>query len=72
MKTQRVKHEGPRIKTGPVKVGDDWTGIFIRGDEAIHLATMLRFLTSNLPPENLHQFCNELSDKLMACYENNK
>jgi len=26
------------MQTGPLKIGDDWPGIFIRGDEAIALA----------------------------------
>lgn len=33
-----------RVETGPVKIGDDWTGVFIRGDEAIHYAFMLEAL----------------------------
>jgi len=32
MKRQIVKYDG-RLNTGLVKNGDDWTGVFIRGDE---------------------------------------
>lgn len=30
-----------RLETGPVQCGDDWPGIFIRGDEAMHFAHAL-------------------------------
>jgi hypothetical protein len=32
----------PRVETGPLKFGDDWTGVFIRGDDAMFTADMLR------------------------------
>jgi len=32
IKRQIVKYDG-RLNTGLVKNGDDWTGVFIRGDE---------------------------------------
>jgi len=32
MKRQIVRYDG-RLNTGLVKNGDDWTGVFIRGDE---------------------------------------
>ncbi len=31
----------PRVETGPVQFGDDWPGIFIRGDNAFHYAINL-------------------------------
>ena len=30
-----------RVETGPVRFGDDWAGVFIRGDEALGLALAL-------------------------------
>lgn len=33
-----------RVETGPMKIGDDWTGIFIRGDNALAFALTLRNL----------------------------
>lgn len=30
-----------RIETGPLQVGDDWPGMFIRGDQALHASYML-------------------------------
>jgi hypothetical protein len=39
-----------RIETGPVQFGDDWPGIFIRGDNAIGYAMAIRRLLSELEP----------------------
>ena len=33
-----------RVETGPVQFGDDWPGVFIRGDHALALAYMLEGL----------------------------
>lgn len=40
-----------RVETGPIQFGEDWPGIFIRGDAAIffamHLRTLLDIKTSD-------------------------
>lgn len=33
-----------RPETGPMRFGDDWTGVFIRGDNAAYYAQNLRML----------------------------
>jgi hypothetical protein len=33
-----------RPETGPMKFGDDWTGVFIRGDDALNYALALKGL----------------------------
>lgn len=33
-----------RIETGPIQFGDDWPGLFIRGDNAIGYALQLQLL----------------------------
>jgi len=33
--------DGERVETGPVQFGDDWPGLFIRGDHALYLASVL-------------------------------
>ena len=33
--------EKGRVETGPVQFGDDWPGVFIRGDNANYYAFML-------------------------------
>ncbi len=34
----------PRVETGPTRFGDDWCGVFIRGDSAAYYAMMLRLV----------------------------
>ena len=31
----------PRVETGPTRFGEDWPGLFIRGDEALGYAMQL-------------------------------
>jgi len=38
-----------RIETGVVQCGDDWPGIFIRGDTAFALASALRHVLAAVP-----------------------
>lgn len=33
-----------RVETGRTQIGDDWPGVFIRGDNAFHYALRLRQL----------------------------
>ena len=42
-----------RVETGAVKFGDDWPGLFIRGDNAINLRRRIKDLLEYLPPEDL-------------------
>lgn len=37
-----------RVNTGAVRFGNDWTGLFIRGDEAHHLMLRVRQMTGIL------------------------
>lgn len=43
----------PRAETGPLRFGDDWNGVFIRGDNAMHYARVLRGILEN--PELLQR-----------------
>lgn len=40
---------GQRPETGAMKFGDDWTGVFIRGDNALVAADMLRQVIELIP-----------------------
>jgi hypothetical protein len=33
-----------RVETGPIQIGDDWPGVFIRGDNAIYYRMCLEAL----------------------------
>ena len=37
-----------RLETGPIQLGDDWPGVFIRGDDAIGYTTALRRVVHRL------------------------
>jgi hypothetical protein len=36
--------EATRVETGAVQFGDDWPGLFVRGDQAIHLAHCIGYV----------------------------
>lgn len=42
-----------RPETGPVAFGDDWPGVFVRGDDAIGLTVWLREALAVLPADAL-------------------
>ena len=42
METRILPAVDKRVETGPVKFGDDWTGLFIRGDSAFGLMMNLK------------------------------
>ena len=42
-----------RVETGAVKFGDDWAGLFIRGDNAINLRQRICDLIEYLPQEEV-------------------
>jgi len=42
-----------RAETGPMKFGDDWTGLFIRGDNAMVYKMLLDIVCGKLNKVNL-------------------
>jgi hypothetical protein len=59
-----------RTETGPMKIGDDWTGVFIRGDQALHAAMCIRAVL-NGPNDGFSRMTLEgLADILESCREN--
>ena len=43
--------DGERPETGPMQFGNDWPGVFIRGDHALAAAAHLERAIKLLPPE---------------------
>lgn len=39
----------PRVETGPTQFGDDWPGVFIRGDNAAYFAMHLEHVLTKGP-----------------------
>lgn len=43
---RKLDRKEPRVETGPVQFGDDWPGVFIRGDDAAgYYAGIIKTLT---------------------------
>lgn len=59
-----------RVETGIVKFGDDWPGIFIRGDNALYYALCLREAASLMAGVSAMFAADlkELADLLSSCY----
>lgn len=38
-----------RVETGAVRFGDDWPGLFVRGDVALYLAACIRTVLAAVP-----------------------
>jgi len=47
VRTIPVPPELARVETGPLAIGDDWPGLFIRGDNAVGMVSMIIGLLSN-------------------------
>lgn len=53
---RKLPKQEPRVETGPVQFGNDWPGVFIRGDNAAYYAMTLEGLLDELQQKQ------ELSD----------
>ncbi len=51
-KVRKLKGYKHRIETGAVQFGDDWPGLFIRGDDAFYLRQILESILEYIP-ENM-------------------
>lgn len=53
-KTRTLPSLDVRIETGNLKFENDWTGLFIRGDEAFALSMDLESILNKLDDDNLN------------------
>jgi hypothetical protein len=58
-----------RVETGPMQFGDDWPGVFIRGDEALFMAQHIEQSLTLLPAEwfATKAMLEGLRDTLRSC-----
>jgi hypothetical protein len=56
-----------RVETGPIQFGDDWPGMFIRGDNALIIAGMLDYIAKDLV-RSQKIFLTELAGLLRCCH----
>lgn len=62
-----------RISTGVLQIGKDWPGIFIRGDEALAMASVIElYLVEQGAPIVEHPVIKNLLDLLRSCDVNAK
>jgi len=58
----------PRVETGPLRFGDDWPGVFLRGDQAILAGETLDHLLRGGYLDGLHRRAlEELVEVLRSC-----
>ena len=63
-----------RTETGPLKIGDDWTGYFIRGDEACGMSDVMSALANGLedgtvPPHRVAEWLRRKAEDLARVVE---
>lgn len=63
-----IPHESYRVETGPVQFGDDWPGIFIRGDSAFAYGIALAQLARNPRDAIAAAQVRNLADLLATCH----
>lgn len=70
MKVQKIDVElEERIESGPTQFGDDWPGVFIRGDSASHFAHTLRRILSDYPRSLDKAVLESLASLLESSFE---
>jgi hypothetical protein len=61
MDIQMLPQQEQRVETGVVQFGDDWPGVFIRGDDAFAFALYLGNLLNRIPKSTILSM-NSISD----------
>jgi hypothetical protein len=58
-----------RVESGPMQFGDDWPGVFFRGDDALNFANMISLALTELPKDarNVRAVLTGLRDELRSC-----
>ncbi len=49
-------HAATRVETGALQINDDWPGVFIRGDNAMHYAMSIKQCLSRLESQTDSEF----------------
>ena len=61
-----------RAETGPMRFGDDWRGVFIRGDNASTYAEMLKLVLSERMEAITHTILLSLACDLDSAHEDSR
>ncbi len=57
-----------RVETGPVKLGYDWAGLFVRGDDCIMLRELLVLAKSKTSNPITHICIDEFLDNISVVF----
>ena len=67
-KIRQLPEQKQRMETGPIQFGEDWPGIFIRGDNAFGYIMDLRSIKESLPTNDFnHLHIDHLINLLASC-----
>ena len=72
MTLRQLPAQGERVETGPLQIGDDWPGVFMRGDYAgpmaMYLHAVLDDIRAGRAPNIINMACLEgLELTLQSC-----
>lgn len=48
LKVKKLSNQKKRVETGPIQFGEDWPGLFIRGDNCIYHSMYLRIVLESI------------------------
>ncbi len=59
--------EAQRVETGPIQFGDDWPGIFLRGDTALYFAYLLDNIKHSQTDPVIELILENFAELLSSC-----
>ena len=67
---RRFPEQSTRVECGPIAFGDDWPGVFFRGDTAAFYAMYLRALLEEMPEQEPELFRSFIARQTMIALAN--
>lgn len=64
---RKLPKQEPRVESGIIQFEDDWSGIFLRGDDALAFAITLKQALDNKKNWVVETQLNALTELLMSC-----
>ena len=64
---KKIPYDQSRIETGVVQFGNDWPGVFIRGDEALGLASDIKIVLKSNDPLLMSKMLEIVAEMLRSC-----
>ena len=67
MDIRHFPEQDSRVECGPVQFGDDWPGVFLRGDHALHYAMTLECALDAIADPFAKAVLRGLANDLKSC-----